>query len=76
MTSYHQSVETKVFSNITYDEIMKLLTDTEKDMVLMKMNNATFQQIADKYGVTRQRIGIVFNKIRGKVNRHMGVVTR
>jgi DNA-directed RNA polymerase sigma subunit (sigma70/sigma32) len=75
MTSYHQSVETKVFSNITYDEIMKLLTDTEKDMVLMKMNNATFQQIADKYGVTRQRIGIVFNKIRGKVNRHMGVVT-
>jgi DNA-binding CsgD family transcriptional regulator len=55
---------------------MKLLTDTEKDMVLMKMNNATFQQIADKYGVTRQRIGIVFNKIRGKVNRHMGVVTR
>lgn len=69
-------VETKLLAEEGHERILSILTDREKEMVSMRMNDGlSYQQIADKYGVKRQAIGNRFRILQEKINRHMGVAT-
>jgi RNA polymerase sigma factor (sigma-70 family) len=68
--------ETKLLSDEGYHHILNILSEREKDMVFMRLNDGlSYQEIADKYGVKRQAIGMRFKVMQDKVSRHMGVAT-
>jgi DNA-binding CsgD family transcriptional regulator len=56
--------------------MLNVLTDKEKEMVLMKMNeNLSYQEIGQRLGISKQYVGKLFRGMQDKINRHMGVAT-
>jgi RNA polymerase sigma factor (sigma-70 family) len=70
------SVENKVISSMRVKSIWNILTEQEKEMVLLKMEeNLSYKEIGERFGVSKQRIGHLFIAMQNKVKRHMGVAT-
>jgi RNA polymerase sigma factor (sigma-70 family) len=69
-------VDSNLLSDEGYQGILGILTEREKEMVLMRLKDKlSYQEIADKYGVRRQAIGNRFRIMQEKVSRHLGVAT-
>lgn len=74
--SKNDAVESQVISDLETSAMYNILTDKEKELVLMKMNEyLSYEEIGQRFGVTKQCIGMRFKKIQKKINRHMGVAT-
>jgi RNA polymerase sigma factor (sigma-70 family) len=75
-SQHPESVESIVHSQIGYNKMLNVLTDKEKEMVLMKMNeNLSYQEIGQRLGISKQYVGKLFRGMQDKINRHMGVAT-
>jgi RNA polymerase sigma factor (sigma-70 family) len=65
--------ENNYLSNETYTNLLSVLTDKEKEIVLLKMGGLSYTEIGEKYGVRKQAIGNRFKKIQEKINNYMEV---
>lgn len=64
-----------VLSSFGEENILKSLKHTDLEVVKLRMEGLTYQEIADMYGKTRQNIGAKMSRIQKIVNRHLGVAT-
>lgn len=67
------SVEMKSLSKVEFDNIMKRLNDMEKEILHLKMEGYSYEQIGAKYGVSRGAIGLRVKTIKSKINRYLEV---
>jgi RNA polymerase sigma factor (sigma-70 family) len=67
-------VESRILAKESYKSILGLLSDREKEMIVMKANGMSYTQIGEKYGIKKQAVGHRFIRLQDKIKRHMGVV--
>jgi RNA polymerase sigma factor (sigma-70 family) len=70
-----ETVESKVQSDDEYINILNLLTDEEKELVNLKTNEyLSYAEIGQRYGCSKQWVGVKFKKIQSKINRYLNIV--
>jgi RNA polymerase sigma factor (sigma-70 family) len=66
-------VESEIIANCGANEMLECLTESEKEMVLMKANEyLSYKEIGERLGVTKQAIGVKFKKIQNKILMYLG----
>lgn len=67
-------IETKILANEEYSTVLSLLNEKEKEVILMRLQGMSYQEIANKLNVTKQCIGLRMKKVQNKVERYRRIM--